>query len=296
MAFQRTKQNYLEMEESLQALVSNKEFQVHFQAWLDATIADLDVQFESCEQTLGDLQQTVQPEEGDYWNFKTLVQHCNLCIDEKRLIRPGQPSGGEHLTWPEAVILMQTMHSLKIQSYITQDQRDFLAHVEEEMRHVIFDRRELQTISAGLTTKLSTEIEQQTLQTDLDAFQRRIEALTPQLVELENLLESARLNGDMAVAEHMSAKQLDKHEELLALITGQYPIIHRRHSDTEDFKRRRRWQIFRMANKDITCVVEAKMRQIEACGEDMSRIEEQVWKTKNLCGTHTQQPRRRAAP
>lgn len=273
--FQRNKQLYLELESNLQRQVSSREFRTHFQAWMDATLAELEKQFDACQMSLNELQQGVYVGEGQYWTPKTLAHHCNLAIDERRLIIRNQPTK-EHASWPELVILLHTLSSLRNRAGLTDQQKMFLENVEEEFKTVVFERREITTMTQGLSTKLSHDIEAHLAVVDTEAFQRDIDAIAPEIVELENELESALLNGDMAVAEAISIKQMDMHEHLLRLVGAQYPVIHRMFVGTQDFLRKRRWAIFRLANKDISCVVEAKMRQMEACREDMRRIEEQL--------------------
>ncbi|ESL10322.1 paraflagellar rod protein [Trypanosoma rangeli SC58] len=80
----------------------------------------------------------------------------------------------------------------------------------------------------------------------------------------------------MGLAEDISLRQLEIYERILTLITDQYPIITNYYSESRDSDRRRRWAIFRMADKDITAVIEGKYRQIEACEEDLMKIKEQI--------------------
>src|SRR3989338_2588547 len=212
--FQRNKQIYLELEGNLQRQVSSREFRTHFQAWMDATIAELDKQFDACESSLAELQQGVYVGEGQYWTPKTLAHHCNLSIDERRLIARGQ-ANKEHASWPELVLLLHTLRSLRSRAGLSDQQQTFLENVEEEFKTVTFERREITTMTQGLTTKLSHDIESHLAVVDTEAFQREIDSIAPKIVELENELEAAMLNGEMAVAEGISLRQMELHEQLL---------------------------------------------------------------------------------
>lgn len=273
--FQKNKRSYLDEEGKLHATLCDKSFQSSFQTWLDATLAELDRLYEGCEQQLGELQQSVTVEEGDYWNSRTLMQHCNLHIGEKRLIHKGMDLQ-THPSWPDMVRLVSVLSNLKSKGFISPQQAKFIGQVEQELRNVVFEPRDLNYITSALETKLRDDTTTRNVFNELTKYQNSIDELSPALDSCEQRLESAISEGEMLIAEETAMEQLDKHEHMLKLITDQYPIIHEYYTETEDRKRTRRWAIFRMANKDITTVVEGKHRQIEACKEDLMRIKEQV--------------------
>jgi hypothetical protein len=274
--FQRSKAAYLEQERQLQTLVEDTEFQTHFQTWLDATISQLDVQFDACEQTLSELQQNVRVDDGTYWNAKTLTQHCNLAIPENRLLNTeAKLKEGEHIGWHDLMLLNETLLGLTKK---LPDQDPFLRGVMDEIagKHVVFAPREMAIIARSMEAKLGDETADSASQTELERIQRQVEKFTPDLREIEHLIEDSLHNGDIALAVDQSYKQLDWYEAQLTAILQQYPVITRRHTDNVEQQRRRRWHIFRMANRDISSVMEAKLRQIEACQDDQRRIDEQV--------------------
>lgn len=273
--FQQTKKAYLEEEARLHALLCDKKFQASFQSWLDDTIAQLDTKYEHCEGRLAELQQTVAVDSGDYWNAKTLAQHCNLNVDVRRLVAKDAPVTAAP-SWPDAIRLIAALNSLKSKGFISPKQVKFLELVEAELRNVVFEPRELGYITNALSLKLSDATQSQSIFSELAAYQNAIDELAPDLDACEQLLEAALMNGDMAIAEDISYRQLDMYEHMLRLCNEQYPIIRQRHTEAEESHRRRRWAIFRMANKDISCVIEAKFRQIEACEDDLNRIKEQL--------------------
>lgn len=59
-------------------LAADATFLQTFQNWLDASVSQLDGQFERCEQQLAELQQSVAVHGGQYWCGKTIIEHCNL--------------------------------------------------------------------------------------------------------------------------------------------------------------------------------------------------------------------------
>ena len=79
--------------------------------------------------------------------------------------------------------------------------------------------------------------------------------------------------GEVGFAEDVSKHQLSLYEEQLAHTMQQYLLLAQQVEGTEAFQRRRRWTIFAMANKDISCVLEAKMRQTDACCDDRERLD-----------------------
>jgi len=274
--FQRSKAAYLEQEGQLRALVEDTEFQAHFQTWLDATVGQLDHQFDVCEQALGELQQGVKVDDGTYWTAKTLTQHCNLAIPENRLLNTdAKLKEGEHIGWHDLVLLNETL--LGLQKRLP-EQEAFLKSVMEEIadKHVVFAPRELSIIARSLEAKLGDEQADSASQAELERIQRQVDKYTPELRELEHLIQDSLGNGDIALAVDQSYKQLDWYEAQLGAILQQYPVITRRHTDNEEQHRRRRWHIFRMANRDISTVMEAKLRQVEACLDDQRRLDEQI--------------------
>lgn len=273
--FQRNKKAYLEEEQKLFHLLDDKSFQSHFQAWLDNTIAQLDTQYDSCEQMLSELQQTVAVDDGQYWNSKTITQHCNLYLDERRLIAKGQELTN-HPSWPDVVQLVSTLHQLKSKSFVTPRQARFIEQCEKELKNVVFEPRELQYLTNALVTKLQGDSTTRQVLGELTTYQNAIDEIAPDLVQCEQLLEAALMNGEMALAEDISVKQLEMYEHMLKLIEEQYPVIHAHHSEAEDSQRRRRWAIFRMGNKDIGTVIQFKLRQVEACEEDLLKIRDQL--------------------
>lgn len=273
--FQKNKRIYLEEESRLNDTLCDKTFQSAFQSWLDTTLSELDRLYEGCEQQLRELQQSVSVEEGDYWNSKTLMQHCNLHIGEKRLIRKGM-NVETHPGWPDMVRLVSVLNNLKSKGFISPQQAKFIGQVEHELRNIVFEPRDLAYITNALETKLRDDSTTRSVFNELTKYQNSIDELSPALDSCEQRLEAAIADGEMLVAEETAMEQLDKHEHMLRLITDQYPIIHEYYTETEERKRTRRWAIFRMANKDITTVVEGKHRQVEACKEDLVRIKEQV--------------------
>ncbi|PWV03021.1 putative paraflagellar rod protein 5 [Trypanosoma cruzi] len=273
--FQRNKRIYVQEEDKLEGVVSDESFQQKFHQWLDATIAQLDLQFESCEQLLSELQQSVAVESGSYWCSKTIIQHCNLHMSEKRLIVAGK-NMEQHPTLPELVSLISSLQQLKVQAFISPKQRRFIEECESELKNVVFESRELLFINNALKTKLRDDGNTRGVFGDLTEFQNAIEDLSPDIDQCEQLLEASIANGEMGLAEDISRRQLEIYERILTLITDQYPIITNYYTDSRDSDRRRRWAIFRMADKDISAVIEGKYRQIEACEEDLMKIKEQI--------------------
>ncbi|CUG93762.1 paraflagellar rod protein, putative [Bodo saltans] len=313
--FQRNKRLYLDEESKLYESIQDTSFATQFQLWLDSTIADLDVQFESCEQQLSELQQSVAVDEGKYWCSKTVTQHCNLHLDERRLIskQGGATSGGattgadggagagnaaagnqqqpsspgsaaagaavlsaSHPSWPDVIQLVSCLHQLKSRSSITPKQSKFIEQCEQEFQHVVFEPRELRHIADALNTKLLDDVVTRSVFTELTKYQCAIDELAPDLAQCEELLDAALMNGEVALAEDISKKQLELYEHMLKLICEQYPIIHTHHTEAVEHQRRRRWAIFRMASRDITTVVDSKTRQVEACEEDLLKIRDQL--------------------
>ena len=275
VAFQANKKSYLDEEAHLHSTLCDKSFQKVFQSWLDSSIAELDRLYETCELQLGELQQAVTVDGGAYWNSKTLMTHCNLHIGEKRLIRKGVDLQ-THPSWPDMVRLVSALNSLRSHTFISPQQAKFIGQVEQELRNVVFEPRELNFITNALETKLRDDSTTHNIFNELTRYQNSLDELSPELDSCEQLLETAMSNGDMQVAEDIANRQIDMYEHVLRLITEQYPVINQHYAETEDRKRLRRWAIFRMANRDITTVVEAKHRQVEACEEDLMKIKEQL--------------------
>lgn len=273
--FQRNRRAYLEEEAKLHDVLADKSFQTHFQSWLDGTIAQLDMQFEACEQHLGELQQNVAVDEGNYWTSRTIMQHCNLHIDEKRLIRKGI-AVSEHPSWAELIRLVSVLHQLKSKGFITPTQTRFIENCESELKNVVFEPREITFIVNALETKLKDDGSSRSVFSELTKYQNAIDEVAADLDQCEQLLEAALMNGDVALGEDISYRQLEMYEHVLKLVTDQYPIINHFYAEATLNERRRRWAIFRMANKDIGSVIEAKRRQVEACEEDQLKIKDQL--------------------
>lgn len=275
--FERNKRLYLEEESKLQAIVCDTKFQQTFQLWLDQCISQLDHQYERCEQQLSELQQHVAVQKGSFWNSKTIIEHCNLHMAEKRLVRKQKDlDGDQHAQLPDLIQLVSTLQQTKSHSFITPKQRRFIEECEEELRSVVFEPRDLTFIRNALQTKLIDDGNTRGVFGDLTSFQNTIEELSPDIDQCEQLLEASIANGEMSLAEDISKRQIDIFEHILRLITDQYPIIANYYSESRNSDRRRRWAVFRMADRDITAVIESKHRQIEACEEDLVKLREQM--------------------
>lgn len=275
--FERNKRIYLDEESKLQSIVCSDQFLCTFQSWLDQSISQLDFQYERCEQQLSELQQHVTVAKGAFWNSKAVIEHCNLHMAERRLVRRGKElDGDEHAELPAVIQLVSTLQQTKSHSFITPKQRRFIEECEAELKSVVFEPRDLVFITNALQTKLIDDGNARGVFGDLTAFQNTIEELSPDIDQCEQLLEASIANGEMGLAEDISKRQLDVFEHILRLITDQYPVISNYYSESRNSDRRRRWAVFRMADRDITAVIESKHRQIEACEEDMLKIREQM--------------------
>ncbi|KPA84297.1 paraflagellar rod protein-like protein [Leptomonas pyrrhocoris] len=281
--FERNKRIYLDEESKLHSIVCNDQFLRTFQAWLDQSISQLDFQYERCEQQLSELQQHVSVPKGAFWNSKAIIEHCNLHMAERRLTRRGKELGddeeggdGQHAQLPDLIQLVSALQQTKSHSFITAKQRRFIEQCENELKSVVFEARDLTFITNALQTKLIDDGNTRGVFGDLTAFQNTIEELSPDIDQCEQLLEASIANGEMGLAEDISKRQLEVYEHILRLITDQYPIISNYYSESRNSDRRRRWAVFRMADRDITAVIESKHRQIEACEEDMLKIQEQM--------------------
>lgn len=314
--FQRNKQMYIGEEGKLESIIGDDTFLQTFQAWLDTTIGQLDYQYERCEQQLSELQQQVAVQGGTYWCSKTIIEHCNLYMSEKRLVRRehskngrnngahspvaankdpygsiiGSGGGDEvHAELPDLIRLISCLQQIKEHSYMTPKQRRCIEDCEGKLRTVLFEPRDFLFITNALQTKLRDDGNTRGVFGDLTAFQNSIEELSPDIDHCEQLLEAAIANGEMGLAEDISQRQLDIYQHIITLITDQYPIIANYYSESRNSDRRRRWAIFRMADKDMTAVIESKFRQVEACEEDMGKITQQI---KNYSGDDAEQRRR----
>ncbi|KAG8346219.1 Paraflagellar rod protein Variant SH3 domain [Trypanosoma vivax] len=273
--FQRNKRIYIQEEEKLKNLISDEAFQEKFGQWLESTITQLDVQYELCEQQLAELQQSVAVEAGSYWCSKTIIKHCNLHMNESRLVAVGVDME-EHASLPDVVNLVSCLQQLKTQSFITRKQEHFIEQCESQFKNVVFEPRELVCITNALQIKLRDVCNAWGVFNKLSDFQNSIETLSPDVNRCEQLLEASIVNGEMALAEEISGRQLEIFERILRLINDQYPVIRNYYTESCDSDKRRRWEIFRMADKDISTVIEGKYRQIEACEEDLIKIKEQI--------------------
>ncbi|CBZ28287.1 paraflagellar rod protein-like protein [Leishmania mexicana MHOM/GT/2001/U1103] len=275
--FERNKRFYLEEESKLQAIVSGDQFLRTFQSWLDQSISQLDFRYERCEQQLSELQQHVTAPKGAFWNSKAVIEHCNLHMAERRLVRRNiELDGDQHAELPAVIQLVSTLQQTKSRAFITPKQRRFIEECEAELKSVVFEPRDLVFITNALQTKLIDEGNTHGVFGDLTVFQTTIEELSPDIDQCEQLLEASIANGEMGLAEDISKRQLDVYEHILRLITDQYPVISNYYAESRNSERRRRWAVFRMVDRDITAVIEAKHRQIEACEEDMLKIQEQM--------------------
>eukprot|EP01062_Namystynia_karyoxenos_P073890 TRINITY_DN70702_c0_g1_i1.p1 TRINITY_DN70702_c0_g1~~TRINITY_DN70702_c0_g1_i1.p1 ORF type:complete len:774 (+),score=374.59 TRINITY_DN70702_c0_g1_i1:92-2323(+) len=285
-----TKQAFFQQEDTLHALSSSTEFSERMQQWREQASARFASEYDQCQRQLDMLQRQAAVEPGSYWNSRMIAKHCNLMLDERRLIRKDQGQlPTDRPSWSDVVKLTSTLNNLKTKGFISQKQVKFIEQVENQLKNCFFEGRELRRITEALATKLSEEIEQQTMTADLTKHEHVIADLLPDLENCENLLEAAQLNGDMALAEEIAYNQIALHQRLLGIVQEQYPIIRKRQEDSKEFKRRRRWAIFRMANRDVASVVELKFRQIEACEEDTQKIKFQV---ENYSQDDRQQRRR----
>eukprot|EP00796_Vickermania_ingenoplastis_P010346 gene10346-7239_t len=273
--FQRNKQLYVEEENKLEAIISDSSFLQVFQTWLNTNISQLDFQYERCEQQLSELQQNVAVSEGSFWCSKTIIDHCNLHMAERRLVKKGEYLE-DHAQLPELIHLISCLQQIKSHSFMTPKQRRFIEQVEEELKTVVLSPRELLFITNALQTKLRDDGNTRGVFGDLTSFQNTIEDLSPDIDQCEQLLEASIANGEMGLAEDISRRQLEIFEHILKLITDQYPAISNYYSESRNSDRGRRWAIFRMADKDITAVIEGKYRQIEACEEDLVKIRDQI--------------------
>ncbi|KPI86539.1 paraflagellar rod protein-like protein [Leptomonas seymouri] len=279
--FERNKRIYLEEESKLHTIVCNEDFLHTFQVWLDQSISQLDFQYERCEQQLSELQQHVTVPKGTFWSSKAIIEHCNLHMAERRLVKRGKELGDDggddqHAQLPDLIQLVSALQQTKSHSFITAKQRRFIEQCEGELKSVVFEPRDLTFITNALQTKLIDDGNTRGVFGDLTAFQNTIEELSPDIDQCEQLLEASIANGEMGLAEDISKRQLDVYEHILRLITDQYPIISNYYSESRNSDRRRRWAVFRMADRDITAVIESKHRQIEACENDMLKIKEQI--------------------
>nr|CCM16740.1 Putative paraflagellar rod protein-like protein [Leishmania guyanensis] len=275
--FERSKRVYLEEEAKLQAIICSDQFLRSFQSWLDQSISQLDFQYERCEQQLSVLHQHVSVPKGAFWSSKAVIEHCNLHLAERRLLRRNtELDGDQHAELPAVIQLVSTLQQTKSHSFITPKQRRFIEECEAELKSVVFEPRDLLFITNALQTKLVEDGNTRRVFDDLTVFQNTIEEVSPDIDQCEQLLEASIANGEMGLAEDISKRQLDVYEHLLRLITDQYPIISNYYSESRSSERRRRWAVFRMVDRDITAVIEAKHRQIEACEEDMLKIQEQM--------------------
>ncbi|AAQ15890.1 paraflagellar rod protein, putative [Trypanosoma brucei brucei TREU927] len=273
--FQRNKHIYIQEEDKLKDILSDEAFHEKVISWLESTITELDLQFEICDQKLAELQQNISVESGNYWCSKTVIKHCNLHLDVKNISSSGADTE-QHATIPEVVHAVSSLQLLKTQPFITPKQKRFIEQCEAELSSVVFEPRELGFISNALRVKLREGSNARSLLGSLAEFQNTIEVLSPDVDKCEQLLEASISNGEMALAEEISERQLKIYERILQLITDQYPIITNHYVESRVNDRRQRWAIFRMADKDITAVIEGKNRQIEACEEDLLKIKEQI--------------------
>eukprot|EP01063_Lacrimia_lanifica_P009587 TRINITY_DN16543_c0_g1_i1.p1 TRINITY_DN16543_c0_g1~~TRINITY_DN16543_c0_g1_i1.p1 ORF type:complete len:751 (+),score=346.96 TRINITY_DN16543_c0_g1_i1:67-2319(+) len=276
--YQRIKAEYISLEEGMEQFCKSADWMDKMEQWMSGSLAQINEMQAKCKESMSRMDQCVAVPSGQYWTPKMLARHCSLMLDEKRLIRTGD---ADHLpknkpSWSDVIKLTSTLTNLKTKGFVSKKQVKFLEEVEMHLKEVFFEGRELRRITDALATKLSEEIEQQTITADLTKHEHVIADLLPDLSNCENLLEAAMLNGDMAMAEEISYNQIGLHERLLGIVQEQYPIIRKRQEDSREFKRRRRWAIFRMANRDVASVVELKYRQIEACEEDIQKIKAQV--------------------
>eukprot|EP01065_Artemidia_motanka_P020142 TRINITY_DN2410_c3_g1_i1.p1 TRINITY_DN2410_c3_g1~~TRINITY_DN2410_c3_g1_i1.p1 ORF type:complete len:759 (+),score=365.87 TRINITY_DN2410_c3_g1_i1:78-2279(+) len=288
--YHATKSGFFEQEDKLHALSSSTDFSSHFLKWREETVKQFQTECGRCQKQLELLEKQAAVEPGGYWNSRMIAKHCNLMLDERRLIRKDLSSlPSDRPSWSDVVKLTSTLNNLKTKGFISKKQIKFIEQVELQLKNCFFEGRELRRITEALATKLSEEIEQQTMTADLTKHEHVIADLLPDLENCENLLEAAQLNGDMALAEEIAYNQIALHQRLLGIVQEQYPIIRKRQEDSKEFKRRRRWAIFRMANRDVASVVELKFRQIEACEEDTQKIKFQI---ENYSQDDLQQRRR----
>ena len=276
--YEKVKGKYITLEEQMESFCKSADWVQKMGSWVEGSLARIEEMQRDCYTNMQLMDECVAVRPGSYWTSKVLAKHCSLMLDERRLIRKEENDILPHNkpSWSDVIKLTSTLTNLKTKGFISVKQVKFLEQVEQHLKGVFFEGRELRRITDALATKLSEEIEQQTITADLTKHENVIADLLPDLENCETLLEAALLNGDMSMAEEISYNQIALHERLLRIVQEQYPIIRKRQEDSREFKRRRRWAIFRMANRDVASVVELKHRQIEACEEDIQRIKTQV--------------------
>ena len=276
-SYEKLKVGHMTLEDEIHVLSSSADWVENMESWMKENIAKIGEMQVECSKAMQQLDDCVAVDPGSYWNAKMLARHCSLMLDDKRLIHTEEGNmPKDRPSWSDVIKLTSTLTNLKTKGFVSKKQVRFIEQVEQHLKGVFFEGRELRRITEALATKLSEEIEQQTITADLTKHEHVIADLLPDLENCENLLEASMLNGDMAMAEEISYNQIALHERLLGIVQEQYPIIRKRQEDSKEFKRRRRWAIFRMANRDVASVVELKFRQIEACEEDIQKIKTQV--------------------
>ena len=276
--YEAVKQKYVQLEEQMESFCKSADWVETMSSWVNTSLAKINEMQKECCETMQLMEGCVAVPPGSYWTPKVLSKHCSLMLDQRRLIKKGEDDAlpQNKPSWSDVIKLTSTLTNLKTKGFISVKQVKFLEQVEQHLKGVFFEGRELRRITDALATKLSEEIENQTITADLTKHEKVVAGLLPDLENCETMLEASLMNGDMAMAEEISYNQIALHERLLRIVQEQYPIIRKRQEDSKEFKRRRRWAIFRMANRDVASVVELKHRQIEACEEDVQRIKSQV--------------------
>eukprot|EP00759_Apiculatamorpha_spiralis_P021188 PhF_6_TR26183/c0_g1_i1/m.37220 len=213
------------------------------------------------------------------WGGKDIITEANLLLDEHRIMNEQGLLGDRakyRPSWNDITKLTSTLSSLKSKGYISAKDIVLLDKVSNNLSKACFEARELQRITEALTTKLTEEMELFGLGQELAKYELVLNDLNPDVENCETLFEAAMLNGDVAVAEEIAYNQVALQERLLRLVEDQYPAIQHRQADAKEFRRQRRWAIFRTAGNDITGVVEGKNRHIDLCEEDIVKLAQTI--------------------
>eukprot|EP00760_Papus_ankaliazontas_P015383 PhM_4_TR16492/c0_g1_i1/m.35393 len=276
-SYQQTKASLATVDNALRATVTSKDFLDSFQAWIMTTKHQFDAKYTSSAQLLTLLRHNIYVPPGDYWNTKMLARHCNLSLDQKRLLpETTQQPAEERTSLADAIKLTSVLNALKHSKLLSQRQGDTIEAIEGQLKNVILDNSELRLLYNALATKLNDDVTRHNARHDIERYQQAIAEIAPDLENCEALLEAATLNGDMALAEEIAYNQLATYERVVALCSEQYPVLRQKEYDLYDAQRRRRWSIFRLASADVGTVLSKRQRVGEACREDERKIRAQM--------------------
>eukprot|EP00759_Apiculatamorpha_spiralis_P034475 PhF_6_TR35441/c0_g1_i1/m.51681 len=271
-AYQQHKNSFLSVDDSMHQLMTSRDFLDTFAAWLQGLTHQYDSKFNSALQHMHVLRQNVCVNTVDYWSSHMLVKHCSLTLDQPRLTKGAR----RDIDLGDALKLMTTFHNVKTSKLMTAAQAQFVDGIEGQLKDVSLDAREIRILENALEAKLSDDVTRHNSRLDIDRYQQTIKEIMPDIETCEQLLDAATLNGDMALAEEIAQNQLLIYERLVALSSEQYPILKQKEYDFADQARRRRWQIFRLANGDVGRVVSERQRLVEACRDDERKIHQQI--------------------